>query len=59
VGPRGGLDTEAKGKILLPLPGIEHRSPGRPVRFHGAREENKPRTTSADIMYNALLFVYL
>jgi hypothetical protein len=32
VGPRAGLDTEATGKILLPLPGIEPRPPGRPVR---------------------------
>jgi hypothetical protein len=32
VGPRAGLDTEARGKILSPLPGIEPRSPGRPVR---------------------------
>jgi hypothetical protein len=31
-GPRPGLDIEAKGKILLPRPGIEPRSPGRPVR---------------------------
>jgi hypothetical protein len=31
VGPRAGLDTEARGKTLLPLPGIERRSPGRPV----------------------------
>jgi hypothetical protein len=31
VGPRPGLDTEASGKILLPLQGIEPRSPGRPV----------------------------
>jgi hypothetical protein len=28
VGPRAGLDTEARGKVLSPLPGIEHRSPG-------------------------------
>jgi hypothetical protein len=26
-----GLDTEARGKILSPLPGIEPRSPGSPV----------------------------
>jgi hypothetical protein len=26
VGPRAGLDTEARGKILSPLPGIEPRS---------------------------------
>jgi hypothetical protein len=32
VGPRAGLDTEARGKMLLPVPGIEPRSPGRPVR---------------------------
>jgi hypothetical protein len=32
VGPRAGLDTEARGKILSPLPEIEPRSPGRPVR---------------------------
>jgi hypothetical protein len=31
VGPRAGPDTEARGKILLPLPGIEPLSPGRPV----------------------------
>jgi hypothetical protein len=32
VGPRADLDIEATGKILLPLPGIEPRSPGRPAR---------------------------
>jgi hypothetical protein len=33
VGPRAGLDTENRGKTsLLPMPGIELRSPGRPVR---------------------------
>jgi hypothetical protein len=32
VGRRAGLDTEARGKILSPLPGIELRPPGRPVR---------------------------
>jgi hypothetical protein len=32
VGLRAGLDTEARGKILLPLPGIEPRSSGRPSR---------------------------
>jgi hypothetical protein len=31
VGPRAGLDTENRGKILSPLPGIEPRSPGRPA----------------------------
>jgi hypothetical protein len=33
VGPRAGVNTEIRGKILLPLPGIEPRSSGRrPVR---------------------------
>jgi hypothetical protein len=30
VGPRAGLDTEDRGKILLPLLGIEPPSPVRP-----------------------------
>jgi hypothetical protein len=32
VGSRVGLNTEATRKILSPLPGIDPRSPGRPVR---------------------------
>jgi hypothetical protein len=32
VGPRAGLDTEARRKILSPLPGIEPWSPGGPAR---------------------------
>jgi hypothetical protein len=32
VGLRAGLDTEARRKILLPLPGIKPRSPCRPAR---------------------------
>jgi hypothetical protein len=32
VGPRAGLDTDVKGKILSPLAGIEPRSRGRPAR---------------------------
>jgi hypothetical protein len=32
VDPRAGLDTDARGKIISPLPGIEPRSPGRPAR---------------------------
>jgi hypothetical protein len=31
VGPTAGLDTEARGKILSPLSGIEPQSPIRPV----------------------------
>jgi hypothetical protein len=32
VGPTAGLDTEARGNILSPLPGIEPRSSGHPAR---------------------------
>jgi hypothetical protein len=32
VGPRAGLDTEARGKMLSPLPGIEPRSPSHLAR---------------------------
>jgi hypothetical protein len=28
---RGSLDTETRGKILSPLPGIEPQSPGHPA----------------------------
>jgi hypothetical protein len=31
-GPRAGRDTEARGKILSPLPAIESRLPNRAVR---------------------------
>jgi hypothetical protein len=34
VGSRAGLDTEARGRILSPLSGIEPRLPGRSVRTH-------------------------
>jgi hypothetical protein len=37
VGPRAGLGTEARGKDLLPLLGIEPQSPGRPVRSQTLR----------------------
>jgi hypothetical protein len=30
--PRGGLDTEARGKIILSMLELEPRSSGRPVR---------------------------
>jgi hypothetical protein len=31
VAPRAGLETEARGKVLSPLPGIAPRSPGLPA----------------------------
>jgi hypothetical protein len=32
MGSRAVLDTEGRGKVLSPLPGIESQSPGRPAR---------------------------
>jgi hypothetical protein len=32
VGPRGGLDIEATGKVLSSVPGIEPLLPGPPAR---------------------------
>jgi hypothetical protein len=32
VGPRAGVNTEDRGKIISPLLGIEPRSPGCPIR---------------------------
>jgi hypothetical protein len=32
VGPRAGLDTQVRGKIISLLPRIEPRSPGHPAR---------------------------
>jgi hypothetical protein len=34
MNPRATRDTEVRREILLPLPGIEPRSPCRPVRSH-------------------------
>jgi hypothetical protein len=57
VGPTAGLDTEARGKILSPLPGIESRSPGRPAssqtELPGSPLANK--FTKAHKMRNMLL----
>jgi hypothetical protein len=43
VGPKAGLDTKARGKILSPLPEIEPRSPGRPVRSQDSIWTELPR----------------
>jgi hypothetical protein len=43
VDPKAGLDIEARGKILLILLGIEHRSPDRPVRSHDTILTELPR----------------
>jgi hypothetical protein len=42
VGPKAGLDSEVTVKILLPLPGIEPGSPGRPVRSQDTRLTELP-----------------
>jgi hypothetical protein len=40
VGPRAGLDTEVRGKILLPMP---VSNPGRPVRSQDTILTEPPR----------------
>jgi hypothetical protein len=50
VGPSAGLNTEATGKILSPLPGIEHRSPGHP-----ARSQTRNTLTSASAVPSTLI----
>jgi hypothetical protein len=47
---RAGLDTDVRGKILLPLPGIELPSPGRQVRSQTILTE-LPRLLNLDIPY--------
>jgi hypothetical protein len=56
VDRRADLDTEARGKILSPLPGIEPRSHGRPAHsqtsypanFLQSREVKFPTTVSIE-----------
>jgi hypothetical protein len=57
VGPKAGLDTEARGRLLSPLPRIEPPSPGSPARSRHYTE--LPRITHN--IYYSLLFknVYL
>jgi hypothetical protein len=54
VGPRAGLNTETRGKILSPLPGIEPRSPGRPARsqtlYWLSYPSHKPLLNGTDLM---------
>jgi hypothetical protein len=53
VGPSAGLDTEARGKILSPLPGIEPGSPGRPARsqtLYGTISTSKTNITKTRIV---------
>jgi hypothetical protein len=47
VGPRAGLDTEARGK-KLPLPGIEPRSPGSPARSQTLYNNNNNKCNNMD-----------
>jgi hypothetical protein len=48
VGPR------VREKILLPLPGIEPRSPGRPVRSHTLYCQSYPSSKKNNVtLYNA------
>jgi hypothetical protein len=65
VGPRAGLNTEVRGKILLPLPGIEPRSPGRPARSQTlyclsyAADRNKKDLIYPGRVSNRVLYMYV
>jgi hypothetical protein len=57
VGPTAGLGTEARQKILSPLPGIEPRSPGRPARnetLHWLSYPAHEYDTCSTIVYGVL-----
>jgi hypothetical protein len=58
VGPRAGLDTEARGKILSPLPGIEPPSPGRSARSQTVYEKRRS-ISSTDGLYCTYLFIQI
>jgi hypothetical protein len=51
VGPRAGLGTEARGKILSPLPGIDRRSLGRSVLSQTLYWLSYPANTGINIAY--------
>jgi hypothetical protein len=65
VGPRVGLDTETTGKILSPLPGIEPRSLGLPVRSQTLYCLSYPAPTFVpvykvkSVAYDRLLYLYI
>jgi hypothetical protein len=55
VGPRARLDTEARGKILSPLPGIERRSPVRPARNQTLHWLSYPHVPAVLRLWHSLL----
>jgi hypothetical protein len=56
VGPRAGLDSDVRGKFLLPLPGNEPVSPGTPVRSQTLHWLSYPAPTCN---YYFIVFIYL
>jgi hypothetical protein len=54
VGPKAGLDTEARGKIFSPLLGIEPRSPGRPAHSQTLYRLSYPAHLPPCPLYTAL-----
>jgi hypothetical protein len=48
VGRRAGLDTEARRRILSPLPGIKPRSPGRAARSQTLHRPSYPGSPLRD-----------
>jgi hypothetical protein len=63
---RAGLDTEDREKILLPLPGIEPRSPGRSARSqtlyclsYPAPMSNTKCNETVVYLHLTLLYIYI
>jgi hypothetical protein len=62
VDPRAGLDTEVKRKNPLPLPGIEPRSPRRPVRsqtLYWLSSPAPPCPPQMCVYINIYIYIYL
>jgi hypothetical protein len=63
VGPRAGVETEARGKILLPLPGIKPQGPDQQVHSQTLYWLSYPGSYShALLIYdfmNAYLFLHM
>jgi hypothetical protein len=57
VVPRAGLDTEARGKIIFPLPGIQHRSSIR--IFKSVKRTHAAENTHPCFLSVSFLFVYI
>jgi hypothetical protein len=59
MGPRAGVNKQATGKILSPLPGIEPRSRGRPTRSQTLHWLSYPGTPWKCVICKRLRLIYI